>query len=81
MGCSVAAPIEYVYITPDVPEATRTPCVREPRDISTWRNLAIAYVEAVQSDDCNRGKVIAMDEILDAAEGLTDRERRRGSGA
>jgi hypothetical protein len=57
---------EYIYVSPDIPQATLTPCERQPRDISTPRNLAVAYVEAVQSDDCNRGKVIAIATILAA---------------
>jgi hypothetical protein len=55
---------EYVYVSPDIPQATLTPCERQPRDISTPRNLAVAYVEAVQSDDCNRGKVVAIATII-----------------
>jgi hypothetical protein len=66
MGCAEPL-IEYVYVSPDIPQATLTPCDRQPRDISTPRNLAVAYVEAVQSDDCNRGKVVAIATILDTA--------------
>jgi hypothetical protein len=65
MGCMGAA-TEYVYVTPVIPVATLTPCERQPREISTPRNLAVAYVEAVQSDNCNRGKVIAIAAILAA---------------
>jgi hypothetical protein len=65
MGCMGAA-TEYVYVAPIIPMATLTPCERQPRQISTPRTLAVAYVEAVQSDDCNRGKVIAIATILAA---------------
>lgn len=63
MGCMGAA-TEYVYLGPDVPQATLTPCERPPREIKTPRDLAVAYVEAIQSDDCNRGKVVAIATIL-----------------
>jgi hypothetical protein len=62
----MGAATEYVYVTPVIPVATLTPCERQPREISTPRNLAVAYVEAVQSDNCNRGKVIAIAAILAA---------------
>jgi hypothetical protein len=62
----MGAATEYVYVTPVIPVATLTPCDRQTREISTPRNLAVAYVEAVQSDNCNRGKVIAIAAILAA---------------
>jgi hypothetical protein len=65
MSC-MGAETEYVYVTPIIPVATLTPCERQPREISTPRTLAVAYVEAVQSDDCNRGKVVAIATILAA---------------
>jgi hypothetical protein len=64
MGCM--GETEYNFIAPVIPEATLTPCERQPREISTARHLAVAYVEAVQSDNCNREKIIAIATILEA---------------
>jgi hypothetical protein len=63
MGCMGEA-TEYVYVAPDIPQATLTPCTRPLREIRTPRELAVAYVEAIHSDDCNRGKVVAIAAIL-----------------
>ena len=64
MAC--APTIEYVYVTPDVPAATLTPCPISDRRVKTVKELAALAAEHRKSAECANGKIVAIAGIVSA---------------
>lgn len=55
---------EYVYVTPDIPAETLTPCPISDRQVRTTNELAALATEHLRSAQCANGKIKAMAEIV-----------------
>jgi hypothetical protein len=55
---------EYVYVTPDIPAETLTPCPISDRVVRTTNELAALATEHLRSAECANGKIETMAEIL-----------------
>lgn len=70
-GC--APTTEYVEIPVDVPRDLRTPHDVKPRAVDGLKDVGLVLADYVEGYEANRGKVVAIDCILTAAErGETD---------
>lgn len=57
---------EVVFVRPDIPGETLTPCQISERQARTVKELAILATEHLRSAECANGKIGAIAEILDA---------------
>lgn len=56
--------IEYVYVRPDIPAETLTPCEISDRKVRTVNELAALATEHLRSAECANGKLAAVGEII-----------------
>lgn len=56
---------EYVYIKPEVPVETLTPCPISDRKVKTVKELAALATEHLRSAECANGKIEAVAVILE----------------
>ena len=56
---------EYVYVAPDIPAETLTPCPISDRKVTTTKDLAVLATEHLKSAECANGKIQAIKEIVD----------------
>ncbi len=61
---SCPGPIEYVYVKPEIPGETLTPCPISDRRPETVNELAILATEHLRSAECANGKIEAVAEVL-----------------
>ncbi len=61
MGCFGAT--ETVYVKPDIPAETMTPCPISQRKVTTVNELAVLATEHLRSAECANGKIVAIAEI------------------
>lgn len=55
--------VEYVYLPPEIPTETLTPCQISERKVKTVNELAALATEHLQSAQCANGKIDAIAEI------------------
>jgi hypothetical protein len=55
---------EYVYVRPDIPAETLTPCPISERKVRTVNELAALATEHLRSAECANGKVEAIARII-----------------
>lgn len=58
-------PTEYVYVRPEIPGETLTPCPISQRQARTVNQLAILATEHLRSAECANGKIVAIAEIIE----------------
>lgn len=66
-SCSAPA-VETRVVVPEVPADLRAPCLVSSRDYSTLKDVALILTDHVEALDCANGKIVAIDDILTAAE-------------
>lgn len=64
MACVPAT--EYIYVKPEIPAETLTPCPISDRKVSTVKELAALATEHLRSAECGNTKIVAIAEILEA---------------
>ncbi len=57
------APTEYIFVSPEIPAETLTPCPISDRQVRTVNELAALATEHLRSAECNAGKVEAIARI------------------
>lgn len=57
---------EYVYVKPDIPAETLTPCAISGRKVKTVNELAVLATEHLRSAECANGKIVAIADIVGA---------------
>lgn len=65
-------PVEYVHVTPDVPEYLRTPVAVPERRADTLADVGLILTDHVEALDTANDKITTTDCILDAAEAGQD---------
>ena len=55
---------EYVYVSPQIPAETLTPCAISDRKVRTVNELAALATEHLRSAECANGKLVAVAEIV-----------------
>ena len=55
---------EYVYVSPQIPSETLTPCPISERKVRTVNELAALATEHLRSAECANGKIEAVAEII-----------------
>ena len=63
MACGTMT--EYVYVRPEVPTETLTPCPISERQVQTVNELAVLATEHLRSAECANGKLEAVGEMLE----------------
>lgn len=58
------APTEYIFVSPEIPSETLTPCPISDRQVRTVNELAALATEHLRSAECNAGKVEAIARIV-----------------
>jgi uncharacterized membrane protein len=61
IGCATT---EYVYVRPDIPAETLTPCPISERKVRTVNELAALATEHLRAAECANGKIEAVAGIL-----------------
>ena len=56
---------EYVYVRPDIPAETLTPCPISDRRVSTVNELAALATEHLRSAECANGKIVVIAATLE----------------
>lgn len=49
--------VEYVYVQPEIPIETLTPCLISDRQVQTVKELAVLATEHLRSAECANGKI------------------------
>lgn len=57
-------PTEYIFVSPEIPSETLTPCPISDRQVRTVNELAALATEHLRSAECNAGKVEAIARIV-----------------
>jgi hypothetical protein len=57
---------EYVYVQPDIPKETLTPCAISDRKVKTVNELAVLATEHLRSAECANGKIEAIAKIVES---------------
>lgn len=55
---------EYVYVSPQIPSETLTPCPISDRKVRTVNELAALATEHLRSAECANGKIEAVAKII-----------------
>lgn len=55
---------EYVYVSPQIPSETLTPCAISDRKVRTVNELAALATEHLRSAECANSKIEAVAEII-----------------
>ena len=55
---------EYVYIQPEIPPETLTPCEISDREVKTVKQLAVLATEHLRAAECANGKIAAIADIV-----------------
>lgn len=55
---------EYVYLSPDIPSETLTPCPLSERRPQTVNDLARLALEYRRTAECANGKIVAISDVL-----------------
>ena len=56
--------VEYVYVKPDIPDETLTPCPISERKVQTVKELAVLATEHRRSAECANGKIDTVAAIM-----------------
>lgn len=55
---------EYVYVKPEIPDETLTPCPISERKVKTVKELAVLATEHLRSAECANGKIETIATVL-----------------
>lgn len=66
-GCE--RPTEYIYVRPDIPAETLTPCPISERKVRTVNELAALATEHLRAAECANGKIETIAQIIGLQKG------------